>query len=1031
MVVTGTGLVGRDAVLAVLGAVLDSAMSRRAQLVLVTGDAGIGKTAVAGEVARTAVSRGALALWGRCAEGEGVPPYWPWTQVLRGAVETGVVTPDGAARSLMGGHSDPAERQLLDAPGEMPARARFRLFDSVTRLLAAIAGEQAVVLFFEDLHWADDASLRLLEFAARQLGEARVLLVGTYRDVEAGDSLRRVAGAAQVVPLEGLTPVDVARLMTALAGQPPSDAVATAMCARTGGNPLFVRELTRLQLAREGSVTSLTGVGVVDSVRDTIERRLARLSQPCIALLQLAALDGMTVRPMVLSRALRDGEELSVRIDEAVSARVLIVDATDAQTRFAHDLFREVLTAAMPGPMRAREHLRIAHALESLQRQGEPVPAAELSAHFSAAIAAEPAAAAAAVEYGLAAAFDASTHLAFEDAVALLERVLTVLDTRPDPDATQRMDVLLALAESRRQAGRLAQARATFFDAADAAQRLGDSGALARAAIGVHSVSAKTGASPERERTVALLEEAVRRTDGQPANVRARVQAALARDLYFSLEPPRMRRAERVAREAAALARASGDASVLSHCLVSLHDVNWRPGAARARLDVLDELLALAGSLDAADLMAQAHLLRSTAFLELGDARAHHELDVYCRDAERLGDAASRWSSLSRRASAALLRGMLDRAEELIDAAGALAQQTGDADALWVHDIQRWELARFRGGRGGFRRLRPHSEPDVETWAPWPALIAAEAGEVESAAAVLSAAPVAQLAGPGATEGYDLWFPAIAAEAAARCGSDELRAALYERLAPFAGTHVVCGAAVAYDGAIDHYLGLLAAALGRHREAAEHFDHAVSLHQRLGAPGWVTLSRAELGELAFMAVSPGVSNRFHADESVWTLTFGGRTVHLADAKGLRDIASLLARPGEFVSTAELAGAAVPAGADPVLDVAARAAYRSRLHDLDHEIDDAAASHDTERAARAAGERDALIDELRRAAGIRGRQRRLGDDGERMRKAVSARIHHAIERIGAQHAALAEHLRLTIRTGASCAYQPPSPVEWDL
>ena len=961
-----------------------------------------------------------------------MPPFWPWTQLLRGALEAGAGRPSGAARSLLGGHGGAdAEQLLFDAPGELPARARFRLFDSVIRLVRGIAEQQAVVLVFEDLHCADDASLRLLEFAARQLGDARVLLAGTYRDVEAGDSLRRVAGAAQVVPLEGLTPVDVARLMTALAGQPTSVAVATAMCVRTGGNPLFVRELTRLQLARQGSATSLTSVGVVDSVRDTIERRLARLSQPCVALLELAALDGMTLRPMVLSRALQGGEELSPHIDEAVAARVLVVDAEDAQTRFAHDLFREVLTAAMPGPKRARQHLRIAQALELLHRQGESVHAAALSAHFGAAVAAEPAAAVAAIEYGLAAAVDAGAHLAFEDAVALLERLLTVLDTRPEPDVRQRIDVLLALAESRRLSGRLAQARATFCEAAEAARRLGDGGALARAAIGVHNVGAKTGASQEREETVDLLEEAVRRTVGQSANVRARVQAALARDLYFSLEPQRMRRAEQMAHESAALARESGDASVLSHCLVSLHDVSWRPGAAHVRLDVLDELLPLARSLNAADLMAQAHLLRSTAFLELGDARAHHELDVYCRDAERLGDVVSRWSSLSRRASAALLRGMLDRAEELITAAGERAQQTRDADALWVHDIQRWELARFRGGRGGFRRLRPNREPDVETWAPWPALIAAEAGEVEAAAQILGAAPVEQLAGPGVTAGYDLWFPAIAAEAAARCGSDELRAALYDRLAPFAGTHVVCGAAVAYDGAVDHYLGLLAAALGRQREAADHLERAISLHQQLGAPSWVTLSRKELGDVAFTAASPSAPNRFHAGESVWTLTFGGRTVHVADAKGLRDIASLLARPGEYIGAAELAGAPVPAGADPVLDVEARAAYRSRLLDLEREIDDAAVSHDADRAARAASERDVLIDELRRAAGIRGRQRRLGDDGERMRKAVSARIHNAIKRIGAQHTALAEHLELTIRTGASCVYQPPSPVDWDL
>ena len=121
---------------------------------------------------------------------------------------------------------------------------------------------------------------------------------------------------------------------------------------------------------------------------------------------------------------------------------------------------------------------------------------------------------------------------------------------------------------------------------------------------------------------------------------------------------------------------------------------------------------------------------------------------------------------------------------------------------------------------------------------------------------------------------------------------------------------------------------------------------------------------------------------------------------MPDAKGLRDIATLLARPREPVHAAQLAGLVAPAGADPVLDDQARAAYKARLTELDEDIDDATAGNDLERAARAAAERDALISELTRALGLGGRSRRLGDDSERARKAVTARIHHAIDHLAA-------------------------------
>jgi hypothetical protein len=542
-------------------------------------------------------------------------------------------------------------------------------------------------------------------------------------------------------------------------------------------------------------------------------------------------------------------------------------------------------------------------------------------------------------------------------------------------------------------------------------------------------VGAKTGPSAEREQTIRLLQQAAG-TSGLTPDLTALVNAALARDLHHSLDASRTPRARQLAQHAVSLARGSRDRWTLAHCLIAAHDVCWRPGSARERLTVLDELLALARQLHSADLTAQARLLRATALLELGDPAAHAELDLFCRESEQLGDAAARWDAQSRRAAAALLVGQLEEAGALICAAGRAAQDMGSADAVLIHDIQRWELARFQAGRGSYRRRRPDAEPPVETWPPWRALLAADGGELEHAAAVMAGFPVEQSDGPGATAGYDLWFPSIAAEAAARCGTSAQRRQLYERLLPLAGTHVVCGATVAYSGAVDHYLGLLAASLGEHSAAADHLTAAVAQHHQLGASAWAQLSALEQTRIGRAAPAAAAPNRFRREGAVWHITYRGKTIRMPDAKGLHDIAALLARPREPVPATQLAGLVAPAGAAPVLDDQARAAYKARLTELDQDIDDATADSDLERAARAAAERDALIGELSRALGLGGRSRRLGDDSERARKAVTARIHHAIDHLQDYHPDLAAHLRAAIRTGTSCSYQPAEPVGWN-
>ena len=1018
---TTGGLIGRDEVLAILHASFDHAAAGQGTLVLIGGEAGIGKTAVAVEAAGRAAAQGALVLWGRCSEAEGVPAFWPWAQVVRAAADTGARPPE-AVKAL--GWAAPATAEPAGVFDAAADRARFRLFEATAGFLATLADSRPVLVVVEDLHWADPDSLALAEFAARQLSGQRVLLIGTYRDEEVTGQLRQLAGSASLIPLGGLGPAHVGELMARLLGRAAGEDEARRMWDRTSGNPLFVTELTRLAAARRG--TAVTGLAAPDvgSIRDVIERRLARLPQDCVRTLAAAALDAPVLRPSLLQHAL--DVDVEAHLEQAAAAGVLA--RTGNGLRFAHDLFREVLAAGLPADARTGLHLRLARALEEQHAAGGMGHPAELAAHFCAVALTnpDPGLRSAAVRHSRAAAADATARLAFADAAAHLERALPLLDT----DSGTRVDVFIELGEARRKAGRLALARATYLDGAALAQARGDHAGLARAALGLHAVGAKTGPSAEREQTIGLLARAAEAI-GLTAELAALVNAALARDLYHSLDAARTGQARQLARHAVTLARGSGGPWTLAHCLIAAHDVCWRPGSAGERLIVLDELLPLARQLHSAELTAQTRVLRATALLELGSPAAHAELDLFCRESERLGDAAARWDAHSRRAAAALLTGRLEEASALIEVAGQAAEDMGSADGIWIQDIQRWELARFQAGRGSYQRRRPDAEPPVETWPPWLALQVAAAGDLERAAAVMAGFSVEQCDGPGATAGYDLWFPSIAAEAAALCGTSGQRRRLYERLSPLAGTHVVCGATVAYAGAVDHYLGLLAASLGEHGAAAAHLTAAVAQHHQIGASAWARLSALEQARPGRAAPAAAAPNRFRRDDAVWNIAYQGKTIRMPDAKGLHDIAALLARPREPVSTTQLAGLVAPAGADPVLDDRARAAYKARLIELDQDIDDATASNDLERAARAAAERDALISELTHALGLLGRSRRLGDDTERARKAVTARIHHAIDRIQNYHPDLAAHLREAIRTGTACTYQPAQPVDWNL
>jgi tetratricopeptide (TPR) repeat protein len=1000
-------LIGRDSVLAAASSVLDDARHGAGQFLMISGEAGIGKTAMLAALVSQAGSA-PLVLRGLCWEGDGAPPYWPWSQVLQAS---GLPAADlGEAGWLLQPASGPAEPMSAAAAGD----AQFRLFEAVARCLGRLAAGRPVLVVLDDLHWADEPSLRLLGFLARALAVEPVALLGAYRDTEASPGLHKIAGQAQQLALAGLAPDDVGALARELAGTALPPQVTAQLWERSGGNPFFVRELIRLLLA-QGSWHQPAQIPA--SVAETLRRRLARLSTECVRLLEWAAIAGRDIDVGLLTRgAAADDEPTALSLlDEARRAGVI---AGTSPPRFTHDLYRETVIEGLSTTTRTAINLSVGQALQA--RLG---PAARVAAHL---LAAGPQARQDALEYSLLAAREATARLGHEDACSYYLRALAIISERGMSGAGtgDRIEILLELAASHERTGRSDLAAQRFGQAADASRAAGDAVGLARAALGIQTLGYRSGA--RNADLLDLLREASWRLEeaGGPLALWSRVLAEQARTLRHGSDRLPGAEVTRVAQRAAQLAAAANDPSALATAKLAVHDAMWVPGTAAARLPVIAEMLDAAQASGDDDLVAQARLLRAAALLELGDPAGRDELLSYITLAANLGHARGRWSALTRQATFAQLAGRAEESARFGEQALELGLAIGEPDAAGCFFTSRSALAAF-----GVNEPSIEMDPADPLWPMFPVFRAwpfAARGETAAAAAALGDFSVLDI-----TMWTGLEALAAAAVVFAVAGSDAQRSWVYERLRPYAGTHVVVGGCASYHAAVDHHLGALAASLGDTAAAEAHFRAALAMHERLGAAGWARLSEQALTGL-LAAPASRAANEMRLVNGVRLLCYEGKQVQLPDSKGLGDIATLIEAHGAGVHVLTLVGHRLARmGADPVLDEKAKAAYKARLAGLAGEIEDAEDAGSPGRAEALRSERAALIRELAAAAGLGRRDRKLGDEAERARKTVSARVRDALAKIGQAHHELADHLRSSLRMGTLCSYSPAEPVTWTL
>jgi len=857
----GGVFVGREQELELLREAVDAALAGRGSLQLLVGEPGIGKTRASEEVATYARVSGARVYWGRCRDDDGAPAYWPWVQAIRAYARD--ADPVALAWQLGAGAAEVAQlipevAEKLDiepAKGSDSEEARFRLFDSVTSLLLAAARDRPILLVLDDLHWADEPSLLLLRFAARELASSGLLILGTYRDVELGrhHPLARVLGEISGIEgsgrihLRGLGVGAVERYIEMTSGAPAPSGLAQAVQEQTDGNPFFVGEVVRL-LASEGRLTSsgtAAGLHIPQGVREVVGRRLDRLSEETNEALRVAAVIGREFDGNLVLRVAGLSPEALIQAAKESIAERLVTDLGGERFSFAHALVRDTLYDELSPAKRSALHHKVGLAIEAVCGDDVDERLGELAHHFLET--APRSEIAKAIDYAQRAGEQDMEQLAYEDAVDVYGRALEVLDLMDEPDERLRCRLLLALGGAEAKSARVADAREAFERAAESARRLDDTDSLVGAAIGIALMS---DAGRLDEKLLGLLDEALERIGPERSARRAALLSAKSAEIYWVDND--LSESTRLVDEAIEIAREAGADSSLIAALNRKIFIPSGPDAAKARLDLANEILELGQASGDREAVLRAHAYRLWSFLELGDVEAvDRELEIYARMADELRMPEHSWHTDALRGMRALLDGRIDDAERLAAEARQAGERAEQPLAQQFYGIQMTQIRSMQGRAGELvPAVRELAErfPGIPAWRSGLITLAARSGDHE-----LARREIERFAGEdfSAIPRDTNWFAGMSllGEAIALIGDDSRAERAYEELLPYEGRVIVVARAAGCNGPVDRVLGALAKTLGRLDDAERHLANAVEISSRMGDRPGIALSGLGLAEL--------------------------------------------------------------------------------------------------------------------------------------------------------------------------------------
>ena len=816
-------MVGRDRHLASLIASLPPA-DGGSRLTFVTGEPGIGKTRLAHELTESARAHGYRIINAQVWPDAGVPPFWPWTQVVRQL--TGVAVGVDLAALVL-----PDRESSVD---------RFELFDAVAEVVRAAAEQERIVVVIDDLHGADPPSMLLLHFLVAHLRASPILFVATYRDAEMSarpdmqamvDGLERLS---TTVHLDGLDVDDVAALAD-------DRSVADDLHAVTGGNPLFIEQVLAT------GVTDLAGRGTDQPPELTavLARRLHRMTTAVRDVLAALAVRGPSGRRDDLPRlADLDAATVTSQLEEAADAGLL----DDDGAWFRHPLIAEAALVDVDAGHLASLHQRAAELLV-----GQPGASAERARHLAQA-------GTGAWRETVAAYRDAAdlatASLAYEDSVELLRRAHALIEQHGD-DPVEATEVLLELAGATFTASGRHAAETLYQQAWDQAVATGQRDLIGRAAVGngiQYFFSGDViGVVAARSR------QALDLLGGDDDQLRARLHANLAAALL--LESPT--EAAHHASTAVALARAADDPVALATALVAEQVVDLGPATLARRLHTSREILTLAAAAGDRDLIVHGRFLLMAALLERGDIG---ELDAQLNVQDEVIDtiASPRFArhALWFRAMRAMLDGDTGEIEKIAGSCYEIASELDDPDGepvFWGQiGVARWMQGRLFELEPVYLEQR-RREPDDPLWASVLAWVWSEHGQLDAARGALATLPPLADTTSGM---HTLLHLVTTADAAVAVDDSELVGEAWNALLPYADRIVPVGMGAAVWGTVARPLARLALHLGHVDEGIAHLEQGIAVCARLGARPWLAEAQLELAA-ALIEHRPGTNDRIH------------------------------------------------------------------------------------------------------------------------------------------------------------------------
>lgn len=829
------------------------------EFVLLSGEAGQGKTTLAARAARAAFDDGASVLFGHCEE-DLATPYRLFAEAL-GHFVTNATEAELAAHVEAYGSElvtlVPALGQRFpDLPASKasdPDTERYLLFAAAVGLIAAASAERPIVMVLDDLQWADKASLQLLRHLATTEQDMRLLVLATFRDNDLSQAhalretlggLRRTAGIGRVA-LGGLDDSCVVELIEGAAGASLDQTgvtLAHAVRRETDGNPFFVSELLR-HLWETGAVSqrddgswavevSLEQMAMPDSVREVIGSRVVRLGADAERVLSMAAVIGRDFDLDVLAAVTQTTEDELLDILEAAATASLVREPADTSGTFsfAQALIQRTLYDDLGPNRRARAHRRIAQALEDLCGDRPDTRISELARHWTSAT--QPSDVDKAIHYSKLAGDVALASLAPADALRHYEHAIELsVHSRPSDDETvglRDIDLAIGLGTAQRQTGE-SSFRATLLDAATQAAAYGDTERLVAAALANNRGWFSTVGDVDAEK-IDVLELALARLGPDGAD-RALVLATLCSELTYGST---LERRQSLAAEAVSLAQAADDDAVLVRVLNLVILPLLVPQFLDQSLAWSAEAMARAERLQDPVLLFFAAHWRSIVALRAMDVdeanRCYERIEALAR---QIDQPMFHWTCTFDLALQALVAGDTQRAEHLASEAHRIGTECGQPDSTMFFGACLSVVCLQRGTLGDLIPMieQMASGVSADTLASSLALAYAESGNLGAARQVLDRM---------AATGFDLpanamWLTHMVnfAHAAIATGDAHAAALLFDHLSPFAGQLSHTGSLV--EGPVSHALGGLATVLGRLAEADSYFAASAAFSARVGA----------------------------------------------------------------------------------------------------------------------------------------------------------------------------------------------------